>query len=49
MILQQITINYSIISFTYKMQSAIIIYMFVLTFSESEKSIFNQIYIINNT
>ena len=31
------------------MQGAIIIYMFVLTPSEDEKSVFDQIYIINNT
>ena len=30
------------------MQSAIIIYIFILKFLESERSVFDQIYIINN-
>ena len=46
---QQIIINYSITLFTCKIQRAIIIYIFTLASLEEEKSIFKQIYIINNT
>ena len=46
---QQVTINYTVTSYTCKVQRAIITHMLVLTPPKGEKSTFNQIYIMNNT